>query len=200
MIKLLIFDIDGVIVQSKKLHEIAFILALKFYGINITEQYHKDNLDGLPTKNKLDKLNVKEYLKEDIFNMKQKITFEKAIDFLKFSDGLKNTLTILNRDRKIALASNAIRKFCQLVIDEAGISDCVDLLMANEDVTEPKPSPLIYKKIMEHFNVSTIETLIFEDSKFGLDAAYKSGAFVCPIQNPSYLTLDNINKILEVYS
>ncbi len=200
MIKLLIFDIDGVIIESKKLHEIAFILALKNYGINITESQHKNTLDGLPTKVKLDKLNVPDNIREKIFDLKQKITFERAKDFLNFDENIFDIFKSLHENYKIAIASNAIKSFCKLTVDIMKIEKYVDFMLSNEDVPESKPSPMIYNKIMEHFSVQSNEVIIFEDSKFGLKSAFSSGGYVFHTQNPSYLNLSKINKFIEVYN
>ena len=85
-IKLVIFDVDGVLLSTKKLHEIAFINALKEFGINMTIEEHKQNYDGLPTKVKLDILNVKEEDRQSIFDLKQKFTFSSADGYVNRND------------------------------------------------------------------------------------------------------------------
>lgn len=198
MIKLLIFDVDGVIVQSKKLHEISFIMALRKFGYNLTSEQHKLNLDGLPTKIKLDKLNIPENIRKEIFDLKQKYTFEKANEFINKNDNIKNIFVDLNKKYRIAIASNAIRDFCELIIKLLDIKDNINFVMTNEDVEKPKPNPMIYNKIIEHFNITNKEVVIFEDSKFGLKSAFLSGANVYYVENPSYLNIQDILKFIEV--
>ena len=65
------------------------------------------------------------------------------------------------------------------------------MFLSNQDVTEPKPSPSGYIKVMKHFNVSKENTLIIEDSPKGFEAAYKSGAKVFRVLNQ-----DQVNKSL----
>lgn len=199
MIKLLIFDIDGVIVQSKKLHEISFILALRHHGFIITPEQHKRDLDGLPTKTKLDKLGIPESIRKDIFDLKQKYTFEKASEFIYKDEKIKQLFDELSKKYTIALASNAIRDFCELVIDLLDIRKNIKLMLTNEDVELPKPNPMIYNKIMEHFGVTENETVIFEDSNVGLKSAFNSGANVCYIEKPSYLDKERIYKFIEAH-
>lgn len=187
-IKLFIFDIDGVLCSSKKLHEISFILALNKFGYNITEDFHKEKLDGLPTLVKLGILNVKESEIPLIFNEKQRLTFQMANDFIVFSqEKFELFREIKDRNKKIAVCSNSIRDFSKIVLQIMKLDGFVDLLLSNEDVTNPKPNPEIYLKCMNSLGVSPIDSVIFEDSKFGLDAAFKSMSNVCYIKNPDYL-------------
>lgn len=201
MIKLLIFDIDGVLVKSKELHEIAFIEALANHGIKITREYHKHNLDGLPTKTKIDKLSIPQDKVKSIFDQKQELTFKLAPDYLHINKSIYELFERFKKNGyKISVASNAIRPFCELTIDIMKIGEYVDYMLSNEDVDNPKPSPEIYTKIIEHFGVKPREALIFEDSKFGLRAAFLSGAHVYHVHDPSYMNAEQIWKILEVYA
>jgi HAD superfamily hydrolase (TIGR01509 family) len=61
-------------------------------------------------------------------------------------------------------------------VNYLGIADNFDLIFAGIDVKQGKPSPEIYLKVMEHFDISAAETLIFEDSAVGIEAAKASGA------------------------
>lgn len=199
MIKLLIFDIDGVLVRSKKLHETCFILALRHYGYNLTGERHRQEFDGLPTKEKLDRMGIPENLRKNIFDLKQKLTFEKAKDFISYNPDIKAIFSEMHNDYKIAVASNAIRDFCELILDILEIRPYVDRLLTNEDVSEPKPSPMMYNEIINHFGVNQSDVVIFEDSKFGLKAAFSSGANVYHVENPSYLNIHDIKTFIEVY-
>lgn len=195
MIKLLIFDIDGVLTKTKRLHELAFIAALGQYGYHITEEYHKRELDGLPTKVKLDMLQVSEQHKQKIFDMKQVKTFEAAEQHIIKNDDIREVfIECKKRGYKIAVASNAIKEFCLLVLKLMGIEEYTDILLSNEDVLENKPSPEIYNKIIKHFDYSPSETLIFEDSKFGLSSAYGSGANVFVVSDPKDIRIESIIK------
>lgn len=194
MIKTLAFDIDGVLVSTKELHEISFISALRQFGKDITHDDHKI-LDGLPTLVKLEKLGISPQSKEEIFNLKQKITFEQAQIYIKHSLYLENLFN--NLDFNIAICSNAIRPFCELVVKILKIKP--NLLISNEDA-KSKPNSDMYLQVMKYFDNLPEEVLIFEDSKFGLQAAYGSGANVCFIKDPSYLTLERINLYLSLNS
>ena len=61
-------------------------------------------------------------------------------------------------------------------INHLGIADIFDLIYAGIDVKQGKPSPEIYNKAMAALDVKPEETLIFEDSEVGIEAAKASGA------------------------
>ncbi len=191
-----IFDIDGVLCSSKKLHEIAVIKALNIYGYNIDESYHRTHLDGLPTRIKLDILNVKQDLRDMITKEKQRLTFELADNYIKFSQEKLDIFKSLKyKHKKIGVCSNAIRDFSELVLDTMKLREFVDILLTNEDVQNPKPNPEIYIKCTKMLNINQSNCIIFEDSRFGLEAAFKSKANVCYIKNPNYLK-DGVDKWL----
>ena len=62
------------------------------------------------------------------------------------------------------------------VVNYLGLADKFDLIYAGVDVKQGKPSPEIYLKTMKALGVSPDETLIFEDSEVGIQAAKASGA------------------------
>ena len=81
MIKAIIFDLDGVLVETKEIHFEALNLALKKFGYNeISFEDHVKIFDGLPTNEKLKILNKKDKLPKEKFSIikkyKQKITLE----------------------------------------------------------------------------------------------------------------------------
>lgn len=77
---------------------------------------------------------------------------------------------------KTAIASTARKENLMNVINYLGIKEIFDLIYAGEDVKEGKPNPEIYIKTMFELGVEAHQTLIFEDSEVGLEAAIKSGA------------------------
>ena len=194
-IRAIIFDIDGVLVSTKELHEISIISALNKYGYSITHEYHKKELDGLPTKIKLQKLNIPMELHTSISNLKQELTFSQAENYIKFRQDLFEMFNILSEKYYIGICSNAIRQFCELVVKIMKLK--AHFIISNEDAL-PKPNPDMYLKTMNHFNISDKETLICEDSFFGLESAFKSGANVLYVPNPSYLNLNYIERYLKI--
>jgi len=77
---------------------------------------------------------------------------------------------------KTAVASTARGKNLFNALDYVGATNDFDLILAGEDVKQGKPSPEIYNTVIERMGVSADETIIFEDSAVGIQAAHDSGA------------------------
>ena len=202
--KLAIFDLDGVLIDSKEIHFLALNGALKSvdskYVINETD--HATKYDGLSTSKKLEILNSEKSLPKEqfklIWDLKQKIT-SKLLEEIKIDKELISFMEILKRnDIRIALASNSIKSTIDLVLMKLGIQEYMSLILSNEDVTFPKPHPEIYWKTMSYFGALPDNTIIFEDSYIGRLAAQRSGAHLIPVDSRKDLTLEKIanNKLL----
>ena len=199
MIKLVVFDLDGVLVEAKNIHFEALNKALVQYAI--TWEEHLSIYDGLKTNQKLEMLHErkglpKEYFK-DIWEAKQKYTLE-ALSDLKESDQLKVCMsTLVASGYKIACCSNSIRKTVLTVLSKLGIIEYFDLIISNEDVTNSKPHPEMYWKAMSKMTVLPEETLIVEDSPYGLLAANRAKAHVLRVGNPEEVTYNNVYKSIQ---
>jgi beta-phosphoglucomutase len=74
-------------------------------------------------------------------------------------------------------------------------------MASNEDVSQGKPSPEMYVKAMEFFNLYPHECLIVEDNENGIKAAQASGGHLLVVSDVSETNLDNIiNKIHQIES
>ncbi len=202
MSKLIIFDLDGVLVEAKEIHFDSLNSALK----DIDQKYviswedHLKTYDGLKTYDKLNLLHkykglsLEKNITEQIFNKKQYYTLQalsnltRNIKFIELFEQLK-----LN-GYKIACCSNSISKTVNLSLEKLGIKDYFDLILSNEDVKYSKPHPEIYWKAMSYFGSLPSDTLIVEDSPTGLTAAFRSGAKVLRVKNTNDFDLEKIIK------
>ena len=195
---LFVFDLDGVLFDSKLVHFEALNLSL----IEVDEIYkiypeeHARIYDGLSTQKKLEKLHVLKGLPldtfQEIWRRKQTLTIE-LLENVKTDYELIDYLEFLRENFFLALASNSIRNTVNSLINKLGIELLFDLVLSNEDVLNPKPHPEIYWKCMSKFGFLPKETVIYEDSHVGRQAAILSGANLIPIENRSDLTLDKIH-------
>lgn len=203
---LVIFDLDGVLVDSRETHFVALNNALKSidekYVISRTE--HLSYYDGLPTSKKLEILTLNKGLPKETYNLIWARKQEETIDILKTLEvdyKLINILTTLkNQNHKIAVASNSIRKSIEICLKSLGLYELVDYFVSNEDVDNVKPHPEMYWKCMSFFKCLPKDTIILEDSHIGREAALNSGCLnLIPIKNPNDVTLelilDKINRI-----
>jgi HAD superfamily hydrolase (TIGR01509 family) len=202
--KLIVFDLDGVLVDSKMIHFDALNDALRALNPDyvITQEEQENIYEGLPTKAKLNLLNKYKGLPEEKFDsvwrLKQDIT-SMMFSNIPEDKELIRLLTIIKDNKiNIAVASNSIHNTVFDCLNGLGIIDLVDHVISNEDVKHPKPHPEMYWKAMSHFGVIADETVIFEDSLVGKLAARDSKATLIEIKNRADLTEDKINKAISI--
>lgn len=203
MIKLIVFDLDGVLLDSKEIHFNALNLALNEVGDNyIISRKEQDTVfEGLTTNVKLDILTktkgLPSNLHEDIWRRKQEYSAklfestsedEDLVDIFKF---------IKSRGVKIAVASNSIRQTLDTCLKSLGVWNYVDYSLSNEDVKRPKPDPQIYNRCMDYLMAEPEETVIFEDSEIGLRAANATGARVEKVLNRKDIYFERIDRVIH---
>jgi len=199
--KLVIFDLDGVLIDSKELHYEALNEALRSISseFEITPREHATKYDGLSTKKKLEMLRQEKGLKPDSFEhvwrLKQAITV-RILGEIKVDEALLEFMKYLeDKNFSLSVASNSVRNTIDIVLRNLGVDKYFSLILSNEDVTLPKPHPEIYWKAMTHFGVLPENTVIFEDSYVGRLAAQRSGARLIPVDNRTDLTWGKIKLI-----
>lgn len=204
MVKLIIFDLDGVLVETKQIHFETLNFALeKIVGSHfvISEREHLLTYDGLKTNQKLQILTERKGLQkeyyEKIWETKQNLTLQ-SISKLQIDNRLVEIFKELkNKNYKIACCSNSIRRSVLVMLSKIGLIEFMDLIISNEDVKNSKPHPEMYWKAMSMMSVLPDETLIVEDSPHGLLAASRSKANVLRVNNPDDLTLEKVMSVLQ---
>jgi HAD superfamily hydrolase (TIGR01509 family) len=196
-IKLIIFDLDGVLVDAKNIHYTTLNKALG-NEYEISWEDHLNKYDGLKTNEKLKLLTVSKGLPpssyDEIWAKKQKLTIEE-LKSVKINETLKHTIKeLVKQNYKLAVCSNSIRKTILTVLSKLDIIEHFDYIMSNEDVNNSKPHPEMYWKTISYFGFLPEETLIIEDSPFGLLAANRSKSNIMRVESPSDVTINNINK------
>lgn len=198
MIKLIIFDLDGVLVETKKIHYDALNKALLDIDSKyiITETEHLSKYDGLNTYKKLDLLSKEKGLPtthfQPIWLSKQFHTSQMLLQLTPDNRITEILKKLKNSNFKLAVASNSIRETVKITLLKLGFLEYIDFYLSNEDVKNPKPNPELYLKAMIEAGVSPKETLIIEDSIIGRSAANSSGGNLYGINCPSDLIFENI--------
>jgi HAD superfamily hydrolase (TIGR01509 family) len=204
MKKLIIFDLDGVLVDSKNIHFEALNYALKALHpvYEITKEEQENIYEGLPTKAKLNLLNKNKGLPEDKFDavwrMKQDITSTMLSNVSKDITLINLIKKIKDNNINVAVASNSIKSTITKCLNGLGILNLIDYVVSNEDVSNPKPHPEMYWKTMSYFGSIAEDTVIFEDSIVGKLAAKDSGAKLIEIENRNDLNEEKINNAVKL--
>ncbi len=200
MIKFIVFDLDGVLVEAKSIHFDALNEALgEQYRIEWNE--HLGKYDGLKTNQKLELLTKEKGLPTELYKTiwekKQKLTLEKLSNLEPSQQLIDCMSQLVDEGYKLAVSSNSIRRTVLTVLSKLGIIQYFDIVLSNEDVITSKPHPEIYWKTMSMFGALPEQTLIIEDSPFGLLAASRSKASVMRVVSPKEITCINIKKHLN---
>lgn len=201
MIKLVIFDLDGVLVDMKDMHFQTLNEALQELDESyiISYEEHISTYDGMKTYDKLRLLTknkgLPENLHEIIWSKKQQKTAQYTRS-IKSNNIILETLKELKQiGLSIAVASNSIRETVKSTLYHTGYMKYIDFFYSNDDVTLAKPSSEIYLKCMICAKVSPKETIIIEDSPIGIKGAENSGAFVIRIKDTREINNNLIDKI-----
>ena len=204
MIKFVIFDLDGVLVEAKNIHFDALNIALSEVDPDyaITWNEHLSKYDGLKTKTKLSILtkekNLPSNLHFSIEQRKQQITLQMLSTIEPSQDIFDCMQTLSNLGYKLACCSNSVRKTVFTVLSRLNIIQFFDLILSNEDVGNSKPHPEMYWKAISYMNLLPDETLIVEDSPFGLLAAEKSGSHILRVKSPSDINFSDIIDNIKI--
>jgi HAD superfamily hydrolase (TIGR01509 family) len=202
MIKAIIFDMDGVLIDAKEWHYEAFNLALELFGYSISKYDHLNNFDGLPTKKKLEMLTIDRGLPKGLHSfineMKQQFTTEIAHVKCKPTFNHEFALSQLKaKGYKLAVASNSIRQTVELLMNKSNLDKYLEFYLSNEDVQSSKPNPEIYDSAIKKLGLHPHECLILEDNPNGIKAAQESGAHLMIINDIQEVNFVNIVKHIE---
>lgn len=201
MIKAVIFDMDGVLIEAKDWHYSALNKALNLFGYNISRHDHLTSYDGLPTADKLKMLTVEHGLPKALHpfinEMKQAYTMEIVYAQCKPTFIHQYALcTLKTLGYKLAVASNSIGNTVEVMMKKSCLDQYLNLKLSNQDVAKGKPAPDIYIKAINDLGFRPEECLIVEDNENGIRAARASGAHVLEVAETTDVNLENIlNKI-----
>jgi beta-phosphoglucomutase-like phosphatase (HAD superfamily) len=202
MIKSIIFDMDGVLIDAKDWHYDALNRALGLFGMEISRYDHLITYDGLPTKKKLQMLSSERLLSESLHSfindMKQIYTMELVYSNCKplfFHEYALSRFT--QEGYTLAVASNSVRNTVDVMMDRAHLQKYLSLSLSNEDVSSPKPDPEIYIKAIQQLGRTPEECLIIEDNENGLLAAKRSGAHVMKVNKVEDVNYDSITRFIN---
>ncbi|PTQ90041.1 HAD family hydrolase [Agitococcus lubricus] len=197
MIKAVIFDMDGVLIEAKEWHYEALNRALELFGYSISRYDHLTTFDGLPTKKKLEMLSVQAGLPTALHSfineMKQIYTMEIVYTQCKPRFNHEHALsTLKSMGYKLAVASNSIAQTVHVMMDRSHLAKYLDIQISNEHVKQAKPHPEMYLKAISDLGLTPQECLILEDNENGIRAAKASGAHLLVVQDVSDVNFDNI--------
>lgn len=201
MIKLIIFDLDGVLLDKDiHFHSLNAAIDAYFPEAILTYDEHEEYYNGRPTREKLELLTLYRGLPKELYNdiwyKKQRETSRMLYELKKDKKKIE-LLHELSKKYKLAMATNAIKDTANIALLSLGLAGFLNPVISNEDVRYTKPYPDCYWKCMAAHKVLPYETLIIEDSDLGIEGAENSGAYVYQCINDNYLDFDKIEKFIS---
>lgn len=176
--KLAIFDMDGTLFDTTEVNYKAYKFALNEYGYDLHWDYFREQCNGK---------NYKEFLKPIIgsdeetmeqIHVKKKEVYFNYLNCAKCNENLLEIVRTMKSDNAFytAIVTTASKKNCMELLMAFKVDKLFDLILTQEDIEYLKPNPQGFEKAMEFFEVSPEDTIIFEDSEIGLEAAKYSKA------------------------
>ena len=175
--KVFIFDLDGVIVDTAKYHFLAWQKLSQELGIEFTPE-HNEQLKGVSRVRSLDiilELGNVQASQED----KNKWLFQKNEDYLSYlvaideSEILPGVLPVLHylKDKNQLIALGSASKNARPILEKTGILQLFDAIVDGNDVSNAKPDPEVFLRAAKLLNAKNEDSIVFEDSVAGIQAA-----------------------------
>jgi HAD superfamily hydrolase (TIGR01509 family) len=197
MIKGVIFDMDGVLIDAREWHYRALNQALEIFGFFIGPKEHEGRFDGLATRDKLNILTREKGLPQELHEVINEIKQERT---LRIAAGncypLPNVISAVSYLSKskilLGVATNSIKETTMVMLGHSQLVPYFDVIVTNSDVKNAKPSPDIYLKACHLLNSDPSNILVVEDNINGVAAAKAAGCVVHKVANPADVHLDEI--------
>ena len=180
MIQTVIFDMDGVIVDSEPVHRYAYFKQFDELNITVTEEMYT-SFTGFSTRNTFQKLKeffVIEQEVEDLIQRKRTI-FNEAFDSkadLELLEGVENLIKELHQNgMQLILASSASKVTIERVFSRFKLHDYFTHVVSGEDFPKSKPHPAIFEHAASLSIAPKQSCIVIEDSTNGIKAAKAAG-------------------------
>ncbi|MCL7754096.1 HAD family phosphatase [Polaribacter sp. Z022] len=203
-IKCVIFDMDGVIIDSEEIHKKAYYETFNAIGVDVSDDLYK-TLTGSSTINAFQKLvnHFKlELNPEDLVKNKRAryVNFFENDPTLHLVKGVEDLIKhCYNKGLTLILASSSAMVNIDRVFNRFNLNQYFTAKISGADLTESKPHPEIFEKAAILGNTPKENCIVIEDSDNGVKAANDAGIFVFGFKNPMAddQTLENADFIIN---
>lgn len=174
----LIFDMDGTLVDSGKLHEKAWTATLERYGIPIDFVLMR-SLAGVPTKGTIEILLKHFQLPatanlDEMNDFKENFVHEHMHQFVKPTALMEVAENYFGK-KPMAVGTGAYTQEAKAILKICGLDKFISIVVGADQVKNPKPAPDTFLRCAELINIAPAKCIVFEDSQLGLRAAADAG-------------------------
>ena len=206
MVRAVIFDMDGVLVETEEYYFNRRMAFLKEKNIEPLSKKMEDYI-GLDNKSIWDRLLGDVPLREDLYE-----------EYVSFRENNPTEFQVLLRKDvpdvferltesgvRIAIASSSERPDIERMLDQCSLHKYIDCYLSGEDCRKTKPDPEVYLKTLNELALPKEECVVVEDSTVGIQAAKGAGLFVFAM-DPGTHSMDQsgadrkINSLSEIFA
>lgn len=174
--KLVIADMDGTLLDTKDVNFHAYRQALAEFGYSLDYAHYCNFCNGRHYTQFLPQIATEDTSILSQIHHRKKALYPTFLSKARVNTHLVQILRTLKNTYKIALVTTASKANCEDILNHFQLTELFDLVLTQEDISHTKPNPEGFLKAMAHFGATPQDTVIFEDSDVGLEAAKQTGA------------------------
>ena len=190
MIKAIIFDMDGLMIDSERVTFECYQEILNGMNLTMDEEFYKTLL-GKPLKGIYQRfydVYGNDFPIEDVIKDVHALMAKRfETEGVPIKTGLKSLLEYLKENNyKTIVATSSNRDRVDTILSQAQITDYFDDSICGDEVTKGKPNPEVFLKSCQKLGVNVDEAIVLEDSEAGIQASYDAGIKVICIPDMKY--------------
>lgn len=174
--KLIIVDMDGTLFDTKDVNFHAYRQALAEQGFDLNYDYYCRYCNGRHYTQFLPQITTEDKQVLSTIHARKKALYSQFLEKAIPNDHLIAILRALRGNYRTALVTTASKANCFDILNHFELADLFDLILTQDDIAKPKPDPQGFLQAMARFEATPEQTVIFEDSDVGLEAARRTGA------------------------
>lgn len=199
--KVVIYDCDGVILDSMESNYIFYNRVMEFLG---RPEIDRNNNDAKRVLHTYSFNNVMEYFfegdlrREDAFKFAKTIHYRDLMPYMKMEDGFVGALDRLKGHTSLAICTNRATSM-EMIIEDFGLGGYFEYVMTASQVIHPKPHPEPLLKVLAYFGVAPEEALFIGDGEVDMQAALSAGVpFISYKSNlPGLARIEHHSEIIQ---
>lgn len=205
MIRAVLFDFDGVVVQSEGLHKETFMELLAPYGVSVSDERWYREFAGTGSRHIFEVLVKENGIKADVGQLveQRKKIYEARVrgGALKETPGVRQFISILRKKGiKAAIVSGSHRTNVAAALSVLHLEGLFDAIVSGDDMTERKPSPAPFLHAAELLGLKPADCVAVEDSVSGCASAKAAGMRLVVIRSPASKDLYDYDAIINDFS
>ena len=184
----IIFDMDGVLLDSEPMHQEIIYEVFQLEGISFDKAYIQTltGMSAFPMWEKVKRDAQRSESVEELIKFHRDYFFKRLPEVkVPLVPHVKDVLEkFKNEGKHLSLASSSGHKLIDIFTQQTNIAHYFEVIMSGDDVQYSKPNPEIFLKVAQRYGLSATQFTVIEDSTNGVKAAKSAGMQCVGFQNP----------------